>query len=187
MVRLKVKLAIPLQWFIILGMGFANIVTTAASVIPQLFSYSAQRQESKNLRRAADEQERLAYQQSESMVNTAVRNQIRGNRNANDKMAAAHMDAVASNLADSGTVRVRERDLATRLQDEINANANTTLQQANATLQQGLINAWNTRNLAKQAKAGSVVTGISAIGSLIGGIAGGLGGSGEKTQSQDDE
>lgn len=157
-------------------MGFANVVTTAASVIPQLFTYSAQRQESKNLNRAADAQERLAHRQSDAIVNTAMRNQIRANRNANDEMASAHMDAVASNLADSGTVRVRERDLATRLQDEINANADTSLQQANATLQQGLFNAWNTKNLAKQARANATATGLNTIGSLIGGIAKGLGG-----------
>ncbi len=164
----------PQQVPIILGMGFANIATTAASVIPQIFSYSAQRQESKNLNRAAGVQERLARQQSDSIVNTTIRNQIRANRNANDEMASAHMEAVASNLADSGTARVRERDLATRLQDEINANANTTLQQAHTTLQQGLFNAWNTRNQAKQAKANAMATGIGAIGSLIGGIAKGL-------------
>lgn len=158
-------------------MGFANVVTTAATVIPQIFSYAAQRQESKNLNRAAEAQERLAHRQSDSIVNTTMRNQIRANRNANDKMASAHMDAVASNLADSGTVRVRERDLATRLQDEINANADTSLQQANATLQQGIFNAWNTRNQAKQAKANATATGLGTIGSLIGGIAKGLGGS----------
>lgn len=156
------------------GMGFATAATTAASVIPAVFTAVTQRQESKTLKKAADIQEQMAGQQSSAMVDTAIRNQIRGERNANARLATARVDAAASNLADSGSVRVRERDLATRLQDEITANANITLQQANATLQQGMLNAWNTRNQARQAKAGAIASGIGALGSLVGGIAGGL-------------
>lgn len=158
-------------------MGFTAIAataTTVASVLPKVMQTQALNQQSKSLKAAAQVQEQLANRQADAVVHTAQENQRRGARNAQAQLGAARADAAASNLAEDGTAHVRELDMATRLQDEITSNANSTLQQANTLRQQGRLDAWNTRNAARQAKVQAYGSGISAIGSLFSGIASGL-------------
>ena len=152
-------------------MGFATIATAAAAAaaaIPRVMESRAYRQESKNLARAADIQERMANEQSNNMVATALRNMRAESRNANDALSIAGADAGVSNLADEGSVPTRERDLATRLQDEINLHATSALQDANATRKQGAYEAWNTRLASQRARSMSRASLFSALGGGVG-------------------
>lgn len=155
-------------------MGFTTIAAAAAVALPKVLEANAYRQQSKNLNAAANEQRKLANRQADALTDVAMENQRRASRNAQAQMGGARVDAAASNLAGDGTAHVREVDMATRLQDEITNNANAALDQANSVRQQGAYNAWNTRNSARQAKLNAYGSGISAIGSLFGGLASGL-------------
>ncbi|MCH5284898.1 MAG: hypothetical protein J1E42_04785 [Akkermansiaceae bacterium] len=159
-------------------MGFTTLAAataTAATALPKVFESRAYRQESRNLAAAADQQERLSNAQAEVMINTALRNARAEARNANEQMSHARADAAASNLADEGSVAVRETDLATRLQDDINLRTQTALQEANTTRDQGAYNAWNTRLASQRAKSAARSSLISGIGSLVGGLGASLG------------
>ena len=152
-------------------MGFAtDIVNTAAAVVPQLVQADTYRKQGKALEATANEQLKLANQQAGAMRDTASANMQRGARNTNARMAGVRMNALSSNIAGDGSVAVRERDLATRLQDEINANADSALAEAENVRRQGALDAWNTRQTARRSKAQAVGSGMSAVGSLLAGI-----------------
>lgn len=155
-------------------MGFTTIATAAAIALPKVMESVSLRQQSKQLAQAANVQQRMANRQADTLTATAVANQQRATRNANDRMNQAVADAVVSNLTGDGSARVREMDLATRLQDEITNTANTSLQQAHATREQGAFTAWNTRNTAARAKQQSHASLFSGVGSLFGSLAGSL-------------
>ncbi len=156
-------------------MGFTTLATvavTAAKALPEaLQAYSSYKQ-SKVLSHIGAEQERLADNQAARMENTAVANQQRAARNAHARMAAARTDAAVSNLLAEGSAHVREKDLATRLQDDIANNTNAALDEADRTRRQGKLNAWNTRQASAQARMGAIGSGLSTAGSLFSGIAG---------------
>lgn len=132
--------------------------------------FRAQKQESKNLRHAANVQEKLANNQSENMIATALRNMRAESRNANEELSHAYADAGASNLAEEGSVATRERDLATRLQDQINLHATSALQEADTTRTQGAYEAWNTRLAARRARSMARASIISGLGATLGGL-----------------
>ena len=150
-------------------MGFTTLAATAAAV-PQLMQATATIQQSRALRKTASEQLKLANRQAAAMENTAAANQRRAARNADERMSEARADAAAGNLLAEGSVAVRERDLATRLQDEITANANAALQQATDVRQQGELNAWQTRQAARQSMVQGVGAAVGSVGSLFGNI-----------------
>ena len=137
-------------------MGFTALAATAAALKETGTTISAILIQSKD-----------AENQAKAIEDTAVANQSRAARNAAANMSTARADAGASNLASEGSVTVRERDLATRLQDEITANANTALAEANSVRQQGAYNAWQTRQQARRSYANIVGSGLSAIGSIF--------------------
>lgn len=154
-------------------MGFTTLATSALAVgkiLPDVLQAHALNKQSKSLNSAANEQQRLAERQAASITDTALDNSRRGARNATMQMGHARADAAASYLATEGSTHLREQDLATRLQDEITANANAALHQANQTREQGALTAWNTRQAAAQAKVGSLAAGLNATGSLFGDI-----------------
>lgn len=149
-------------------MGFTTIATAAAAAVPHVLQSVSSYNQSKALRRTADAQQQLAAGQANAMADTDSANQQRAARNAHTRLAAARADAAAGNLAAEGSVTVRERDLATRLQDEITANANAELERANTIRQQGALNAHTARQAARQQKAQAYGSAISAFGSLFG-------------------
>lgn len=154
-------------------MGFTTLAAATAATaaaIPKVLEARAYKQESKSLSAAADVQERLSNEQADTMVNTALRNMRAESRNAQDRMGQAVADAGASNLATEGSVAVREADLATRLQDDINLRATSALQDANTTRRQGAYEAWNTRQAARRARSAARGSLISGVGSLLGGL-----------------
>lgn len=158
-------------------MGFTTIATTAAaaaSALPHIIEYSSLRRQANELDSAAKQQQRLADRQADSLTSTALKNQQRSARNANARMDSARVDAAASNLADEGSARMREVDLATRLQDEITSTANTSLQQAHSIREQGAYTAWNTRNAAARARYQARGALLSGAGSLFGSLASSL-------------
>lgn len=160
-------------------MGFSTLAAATAAtaaVLPRVMESRAYKQESRNMMNAAKQQERLANNQAEVITDTAMRNMRAESRNANEQLSRAIADAGASNLAEDGSVAVRESDLATRLQDEINLRANSALQDANTTRQQGVYDAWNTRNAAARAKSMARGSMVSGVGSLIGGLGSSLSG-----------
>lgn len=162
-------------------MGFSTLAaatTATASMVPRLMEAHAYKKESKNLLRAADTQEHLANEQANAITKTALRNARAENKNANAELSRAFADAGASNLSEDGSVAVRESDLATRLQDEINLHTDTALREANTTRAQGAYDAWNTRNAAMRAKRMARSSIISGLGSLVGNLGSSLGGSG---------
>ena len=151
-------------------MGFTTLATTALAVgkiLPDAMQAHALNKQSKSLNSAANEQLRLAERQASHITSVTLANSRRGARNAAMQMGSARADAAASSLATEGSAHLREQDLASRLQDEINTTANATLHQANQTREQGALNAWNTRQAAAQAKAGSISSGLSVAGSLF--------------------
>ncbi len=101
------------------------------------------------------------------MVATASANQMRGSRNAAAQLAHARVDAAVSNTVQEGSTYMRGVDLATRLQDEINANANEQLQRANSVRQQGALDAWDLRNQAKQSRLQGIGSLFSAAASAL--------------------
>ncbi len=162
------------------AMGFstvAAVVSTAAAVLPKVYEAKAAKQQSKALYAAANEQERLANQQAKAIEATASQNQMRAARNAAAELGHARVDAAASNTAQEGSTYKRGADLATRLQDEINAAANEQLMRANSIRSQGAYDAWDLRNQARQSQAASKTAVASGIGSLFSGLASGLSGS----------
>ncbi len=163
------------------AMGFTSVATvagtvaaTAAAVLPKVFEAEAAFEQSRSLRAAADEQQRLAERQAAAIEATASANQMRGSRNAIAELGRARVDAAVSNIAQDGSTYQRGVDLATRLQDEINATANEQLARANSMRSQAAYDAWDLRNQAKQSRAVGVGAVASGVGSLFSGIAGGL-------------
>lgn len=166
-------------------MGFSTLAATAAATaaaLPRVLESRAYKQESRNLEQVANVQEQSSVEHAESMVNTAMRNARAERRNANDQLSHAVADAAASNLAEDGSVIVRERDLATRLQDDINLRTDAALQEANTTRKQGALDAWNTRMSAARSRSMARSSLISGIGSLVGGLSAGLAGSGSSAR-----
>ncbi|MBR7110207.1 MAG: hypothetical protein IKC90_09210 [Akkermansia sp.] len=154
-------------------MGFTTLATVAtiAKALPDALQAHALNKQSKSLNSIAGEQELLAARQAAHMENAAVSNQQRGAKNAAAHLAAARADAAASNLATEGSAHLREQDLVTRLQDEINLQANAMLDKADQIRKQGALNAWNTRHAAAQAKAGSIGAAFGTVGSLFSSVA----------------
>jgi hypothetical protein len=105
------------------------------------------------------------------MNDTAVDNQQRAARNAAMQLSHARGDAAQSQLLREGSIAAREKDLATRLQDEISAQANAALDQATRTRQQGALQAWHTRNSAAQARTKATTAALGSVSSLFSGIA----------------
>ncbi len=164
------------------GMGFstvATVATTAAAVVPKLIEADAASQQAKQQRLAAAEQARVAGAQADAIESTVNANQSRGSRNALATQGRARVDAAASNTAQEGSTYRRGLDLATRLQDEINATANEQLMRANSIRSQATYDAWDMRNQSRQSRAHAIGTAASGVGSLFSGIARGLGGGGD--------
>ena len=143
-------------------MGFTTIATAAisaaANALPSALQAYALNKQSKSYNSIAEEQERLSNQQADRMEQAAVANQQRAARNATAQLAMAHTDAATSGLAAEGSAHTREVDLATRLQDEINNQADAALDEADHTRKQGAIHAWHARNYAAQAKTRSITS-----------------------------
>ena len=158
-------------------MGFttaATILTTAATVAGKAIEASAERKQARAMDAAAEERRRLAENQAGVIARTAMENQRREQRNAHMQLAAARADAAASNLLTSGTAAVRELDLATRLEDDINNRANAALQEANTIRSQGAYDALDLHTQSSQARlrgkgawlgaAGGLFRGLSSVG-----------------------
>ncbi|MBR1981885.1 MAG: hypothetical protein IKA23_03960 [Akkermansia sp.] len=154
-------------------MGFpeiATIVTTAAAVAGKAVEASAERKQARAFNAAAEERRRLAENQAAAMTRTALENQRRGQRNANAQLASARADAAASNLFPGGTSTVRELDLATRLEDDINNSTNAALQEVNTVRAQGGYDAHDLRAQASQARLRNKGAWLGAAGGLFRGL-----------------
>ena len=154
-------------------MGFttaATILTTAATVAGKAMEASAERKQARALNAAAEERRRLAENQAGAIAHTALENQRREQRNAQMQLASARADAAASNLLASGTAGVRERDLASRLEDDINNRTNAALQEANTIRAQGAYDANDLRTQASQARLRSKGAWLGAAGGLFRGL-----------------
>lgn len=156
-------------------MGFSTIATTAAlsaaRALPDALQAYTFYQQGKTLNRVADKQQLLADQRAAAEQDVAVANQQRAARNASARLASARADAAHSNLMPDGSAHLRETDLATRLQDEITAAANTALDHATRNRQQATLNAWHTRHYAEQSKTSALASGIKSVGSLFSSVA----------------
>lgn len=151
-------------------MGFttSSIISAVALAAGKAIEAHGERQQSKQLRRAAAQQQALANHQAETMTDIALENQRRSQKNARMRMAAVKADAAASNLLSSGTTLQREVDMATRLEDEINNATAGALAEANNIRTQGALTSWNTRMQASAAKNRSLAAGIGGVGSVLG-------------------
>lgn len=154
-------------------MGFtttATILTAAAAVAGKAVEAAAERKQARAFNAAAEERNRLAENQAAAVTRTALENQRRGMRNANMQMASARADAAGSNITASGTAVVRERDLATRLEDDINNSTNAALQEADSIRAQGAYDALDLRNQASQARLRSKGAWLGAAGGIFRGL-----------------
>ena len=154
-------------------MGFTtavSLMSTAAAVAGKAVEARAERRQAKEMEAAADERRRIAGKQADVITRTAMENQRREQRNAQMEMASARADAAASNLASHGTVTVRERDLATRLEDDINNRTNAALQEADTIRTQGEYEARDLEMQASQARMRSKGAWLGAAGGLFRGL-----------------
>ncbi|MBQ8377347.1 MAG: hypothetical protein IJX33_09915 [Akkermansia sp.] len=154
-------------------MGFpavATILTTASSVAGKALEASAERQQARAFNAAADERRRLAENQAGAITHTALENSRREQRNAQMQLASARADAAASGILTSGTAATRERDLATRLEDDINNRTNAALQEANTIRSQGAYDALDLKTQASQARLRSKGAWLGAAGGLFRGL-----------------
>lgn len=155
-------------------MGFST-VAAAASAVEKTVEAVGSYQQGRQLKNVANIQELNAKNRADVMVNTAMENHRREQRNAQMVTAQARADAGANNLLREGSTLQRETDLATRLEDEITARSRAALQDADTVRLQGAMEAWDTRLQAKAAKRralgsllGAGVNAASAVGSLWG-------------------
>ncbi|MBE6415342.1 MAG: hypothetical protein E7032_02285 [Akkermansiaceae bacterium] len=154
-------------------MGFttaATILTTAATVAGKALEASAERKQAREFNAAADERRRLAENQAGALTRTAMENNRREQRNAQMQLATARADAAASGILSSGTAEVRERDLATRLEDDINNRTNAALQEANTIRSQGTYDALDLQAQGSQARLRSKGAWLGAAGGLFHGL-----------------
>lgn len=159
-------------------MGFST-VAAAATAAEKTVEAVASYQQGRQLKKVANMQEQNAADRADAMVNTAMENHRREQRNAQMVTAQARADAGANNLLREGSALNRETDLATRLEDEITARSRAALQEADAVRLQGTMEAWDTRLQAKAAKRrafgsllGAGVSAAGAAGSLFGSAGG---------------
>ncbi len=167
-------------------MGFttaATILTTAATVAGKAMEASAERRQARAYNAAAGERRRLAEDQAGVITRTALENNRREQRNAQSMMGTARADAAASGLSGSGTAMVRESDLATRLEDDINNRTNAALQEANTALSQGMYDAYDLRMHGDQAGLRSKGAWLGAAGGLFRGLSSVDWGSGDSGSS----
>ncbi len=155
-------------------MGFTTAVTsllgTAAVVAGKVVEAQGERKQSKELERAAEERRRIAENQAGVVTHNAMENQRRELRNANMQLASARADAAASNLTSAGSVIVREMDLATRLEDDINNRTNAALHEANTIRTQGEYEARDLEMQSSQARLRSKGAWLGAAGGLFRGL-----------------
>lgn len=154
-------------------MGFttaATILTTAATVAGKALEASAERRQTREFNAAADERRRLAENQAGSITRTAMENNRRELRNAQMQLASARADAAASGILSTGTANVRERDLATRLEDDINNRTNAALQEADTIRAQGVYDALDLQAQATQARLRSKGAWLGAAGGIFRGL-----------------
>lgn len=154
-------------------MGFttaATILTTAATVAGKAIEASAERKQAREYNAAADQRRLLAENQAGIITRTAMENNRREQRNAHSRLAAARADAAASHLQPGGTASVREADLATRLEDDINNRTNAALQEADTVRSQGLYDAHDLQMHARQARLRSSGAWLGAAGGLFRGL-----------------
>lgn len=142
------------------------VVSATANLAGKAVEATQQHEQSKAYRRAAAATEQEANRRAAAITDTAMENQRRSQRNAQMQLAAARADAGASNLLREGTALLRERDLATRLEDEINNRTDAALQEADTTRRQGALDAWNLRVQARNAHNSMLGTALSAAGGL---------------------
>lgn len=155
-------------------MGFSTVAAAATAVEKTAEAFGSY-QQGRQLKNVANIQELNAQNRADAMVNTAMENHRREQRNAQMVTAQARADAGTANLLREGSTLQRETDLATRLEDEITARSRAALQDAEAVRLQGAMEAWDTRLQAKAAKRralgsllGAGVGAVSAVGSLWG-------------------
>lgn len=140
----------------------------AASAAAKTAQAIGEHEQGKAYRRAAQATEQTARNRAESITRTAMENHRREQRNAQMQMARARADAGASNLLSSGSAELRERDLATRLEDEINNRTDAALDEATRTRQQGRLDAWNLRQQARNAHNSMLGSALEAAINLAG-------------------
>lgn len=151
-------------------MGFetAALVSMAATAAAKTAQAIGEHEQGKAYRRAAQATEQNAKQRADSIANTAMENQRREQRNAQMQLSRARADAGASNLLSAGSVEMREKDLATRLEDEINSRTDAALEEATRTRQQGRLDAWNLRQQARNAHNSMLGSALEAAVNLAG-------------------
>lgn len=149
-------------------MGFetAALIGLAATAAAKTAQAIGEHEQSKAYRRAAQVTEQNAKKRADSITNTAMENQRREQRNARMQIARARADAAASNLLSSGSVSEREKDLASRLEDEINSRTDAALEEAARTQQQGILDAWNLRQQARNAHNSMLGSALEAVAGL---------------------
>jgi len=146
-------------------MGY-ELIKPISTGIGSLIAASSQKRQSKQLSNIADYQERSGKEYSESIINTATGNSQRAARNAQSELAHARLNTATSGLAFAGSAHVRETDLASRLEDEIQIQTDSSLQQANKVREQASLDAYSTNMSSSAMKTralGTIITGIGAV------------------------
>ncbi len=144
--------------------AIASIGTTALSTY---MNYSAQREGSKQLKALADITEQEGAAQSDAMIDIAMKNASRATRNAQTQLASAQLDAARSNLVLTGSMEIRQQDLATRLMDEIKNESTAALNNANSYRAQSHLNAQQMRQEGKQMRYSANTALVTGFGSAI--------------------
>ena len=147
-----------------------TLLSTAATVAGKAVEAQAERKQASEMEKAAAERRRIAENQAGVVTRNAMENQRREQRNAQMQVASARVDAAASNLASAGTASVRETDLATRLEDDINNRTNAALHEANTLRTQGEYDARDLEMQSSQARMRGKGAWLGAAGGLFRGL-----------------
>ncbi len=148
-------------------MGFTPYIAIAANAAATAIQYTSSRNQAKQLNAIAEQEQETGEKQKELLVDNAISNNTRAQKNMQSELAGARLDAAKSNTVSSGSTYVREVSMSTRLQDEITNTTERALQDANLVYEQSLIDSYNTKLNAYAAKTKATASLASGIGSLF--------------------
>ncbi len=136
-------------------MGFTDTVSLGYQAFQSFSSFQEANAQAKQLKTVADRQEQIGNSRANRVLDNALTSNRTALREKERKLSSTRLKAAAGNLAPTGSAHVRERDLATRLQDDIATNTDKALQDVSYIRDQSNLSAYNTRVSAYKVESGA--------------------------------
>ncbi|MEG0025478.1 MAG: hypothetical protein RR553_07210 [Akkermansia sp.] len=150
-------------------MGFEPISTTAmlvagSQLMGNAVTAQAGRQAAKATEEAGRYNEALLNRRAEENLEEMRENNTRLRKNARQVMGDARLDAGGSNVATDGSIALREKAIADRLETEILDQSRKSLMGTQDLRDQAKMTAWDAKTRAKTQKLSSFGTLLSGFG-----------------------